>query len=103
MIVDENSRTLFPTTLETLIGENTLSWNINSHLLLHEARTRDNRELAFEWNPIIKDGVVDEVLVTVRDISELKELRQRNLTLDREYECYVAFSKLDRAHASQAN
>ncbi len=102
LLVDDNSRSIFPTTLETLLGENSLSWNLNSHLLIQEARTRDNRDLAFEWNPIIKDGVVDEILVTVRDVSELKELRQKNVALDREFECYVAFSKLSRTHAAQA-
>lgn len=101
LLIDDNSRSLFPSTLETLIGESDLTWNANSHLLIQEARTRDNRALAFDWYPIVKDGQVDEVLVTVRDVSELKNLRQKNFNLDREFECYIAFSKLDRDHAMQ--
>jgi HPt (histidine-containing phosphotransfer) domain-containing protein len=103
LIIDDPSKSTFPSTLEALIGEDSLSWNLNSHLLIHEARTRDNRDLAFEWNPIVKDGVVDEVLVTIRDVSELKDLRQKNLVLDREYEIFVAFSRLERSHAMQAH
>lgn len=94
--IDESARIMFPSTLQSLLGDSRLTWDMNSHLLLEEAKTSDNRNLVFDWHPILREDVVDEVLVIVRDVTEISKLRIQSKVREAEFEYYLAFSRMNR-------
>jgi PAS domain-containing protein len=67
------------TSLSSIIGENELNYFFNEHLLVNEvlytSRDGTNKILNLNWNAISSDdGVVDKVLVTANDITELRKI-----------------------------
>ena len=68
------------TTLDALIGEDAMNFQFNSHLLVTEytklfegGRTKI---LELDWNPVLdSDELIDKLMVTVRDVTELKALQ----------------------------
>ncbi|MFT7186342.1 MAG: HAMP domain-containing protein/HPt (histidine-containing phosphotransfer) domain-containing protein [Pseudohongiellaceae bacterium] len=67
------------TAINAIIGEEAMMWEFNSHLLVNEY-TIDiggaEKIISIEWDPIIFDDVIVKVMVTVRDITELKALER---------------------------
>ena len=67
------------TGLNALIGEDEMMFEFNQHcLILEYTKTfEDNRVKILElaWDPIISEGVIDKIMVTVRDVTELKALQ----------------------------
>lgn len=68
-------------TLDSLIGEDSLVFDVNSHLLVREYTKffehGRSRILELDWNPVLDaDDRIDKLMVTVRDITELKALQQ---------------------------
>ena len=67
-------------TLDAMIGEDAMNFEFNSHLLVTEytklfdgGRTKI---LELDWNPVVDgDGLIDKLMVTVRDVTELKALQ----------------------------
>jgi hypothetical protein len=67
-------------TLDSLIGEDAMNFQFNSHLLIHEYTKvyEDGRKkiLELDWNPVLdSDDLIDKLMVTVRDVTELKALQ----------------------------
>jgi two-component system chemotaxis sensor kinase CheA len=68
------------TTLDAMIGEDVMNFQFNSHLLVAEyTRLFDDgrsKILELDWNPVV-DGndLIDKLMVTVRDVTELKALQ----------------------------
>lgn len=91
---DRTSIDMSESVLRAVIGEDEINWAINSDHLLKEALTSDGRSIEFEWHPIVKEDTVSEILVIVRDITELKDLRQKTQFQEREI---VLLSELARA------
>ncbi len=65
--------------LESMIGEDEMMYDFNSHLLVNEAQlvteAGEKRILQIDWNPIISDdGVIEKILVIVQDVTELRLL-----------------------------
>ncbi|MBX9754301.1 MAG: HAMP domain-containing protein [Pseudomonadaceae bacterium] len=67
-------------TLDAMIGEDAMNFQFNSHLLVTEytklfdgGRTKI---LELDWNPVLdSDELIDKLMVTVRDVTELKALQ----------------------------
>lgn len=67
------------TGVDAIVGEDEMMFDFNSHCLMSEMviRMEDDREkiLELDWDPIIsEEGEVDKLMVTVRDVTELKAL-----------------------------
>ena len=67
------------TGVDAIVGEDEMMYDFNSHCLMTEMviRMEDDREkiLELDWDPIIsEEGEVDKLMVTVRDVTELKAL-----------------------------
>ena len=67
------------TALDALLGEDEMMWDFNSHLLITEyvVQFGEDREkiLELDWDPIVFDDVIVKVMVTIRDVTELKALQ----------------------------
>lgn len=67
------------TGVDAIVGEDEMMYDFNSHCLMTEMviKMEDGREkiLELDWDPIISEaGEVDKLMVTVRDVTELKAL-----------------------------
>lgn len=67
------------TAVEALLGSDEMMFDFNSHLLATEIiiTVKDDRTkiLELDWDPIILNGEIDKIMVTVRDVTALKELQ----------------------------
>jgi two-component system chemotaxis sensor kinase CheA len=67
------------TGVDAIVGEDEMMYDFNSHCLMTEMviKMNDGRDkiLELDWDPIISEaGEVDKLMVTVRDVTELKAL-----------------------------
>ena len=68
------------TAVDAIVGEDEMMYDFNSHCLLTEMTIRmkegSEKILEMDWDPIIgqDSGEVDKLMVTVRDVTELKAL-----------------------------
>lgn len=70
------------TTITACIGEDRMNFDLNAHLLpgsvtttTTTTTTSQHKNLEFTWSPITDDkGIVEKVLVCVRDVTTLKQL-----------------------------
>ncbi|SMF06625.1 Hpt domain-containing protein [Pseudobacteriovorax antillogorgiicola] len=69
------------TALSMALGEESLAFDINNHLLPDKLdfKNPEGRQLMMEldWNPLIKDDVVDRILVAIRDMTEKHEMQKQ--------------------------
>ncbi|MES2825217.1 MAG: two-component regulator propeller domain-containing protein [Pseudomonadota bacterium] len=73
--------------LDSMIGEDELNFGFNKHLLLREysAEFTGNRKyLSLDWDPIVDNNVVNKLMVSVRDVTQLKQLESDALSKKRE-------------------
>ena len=75
----------------SVIGEDEMNYEFNSHLLVTEFAIRVEggraKSLELSWSPIVNDaGVVEKLMVCVRDVTELKRLAAEASTQKRELE-----------------
>jgi two-component system chemotaxis sensor kinase CheA len=87
------------TGMDAIIGEDEMMWEFNSHLLIHEFSIELNGKekiLAVEWDPIIFNDVIDKVMVTVRDITELKALEREAAGKKRELDIISQVISVDQ-------
>ena len=80
-------------TVDTALGEDEMMWQFNAYLLPREynlcipsENTTNSKIIELEWDPIIADGVVDKIMVTVRDVTELRALENEAKQQKRELE-----------------
>lgn len=67
-------------TVDSLIGEDTMNFQFNSHLLVQEFTKHfdegRSKILELDWNPVTgADDNIEKLMVTVRDVTELKALQ----------------------------
>lgn len=78
------------TAVDAIVGEDEMMFDFNSHCLLKELviKMADGREkiLELEWDPIIGDGTIEKLMVTVRDVTELRALEREAEGQKRELE-----------------
>ncbi len=63
--------------LTAIIGEDEISYEFNSHLLLGEiSKGKEGNKviLQVEWVPIIKNGIVEKILVILQNVTEIRKL-----------------------------
>lgn len=67
------------TAVNALLGEDEIMFDFNAHILATEVTCYfdGGREkiLELDWDPIILNGIIDKIMVTVRDVTELKALQ----------------------------
>lgn len=66
--------------LDSMIGEDSLMYDLNAHLLIQEyTKYFDNGKskiVELDWNSVLnQDGTIDKIMVTARDVTELKALQ----------------------------
>jgi len=68
------------TALDALMGSDEMMFDFNSHLLVTEvSKTMEDgrvKILDFDWDPIVLDDEINKIMVTVRDVTELKALQK---------------------------
>lgn len=67
------------TAVDAIVGEDSMMYDFNSHLLVNELTLQfkdlPDKLIELDWDPIIdEDDVVSKLMVTVRDVTELKAL-----------------------------
>ncbi|RYZ58758.1 MAG: hypothetical protein EOP07_06070, partial [Proteobacteria bacterium] len=82
--IDRSNLDMAVSVLLTIIGEDSISWDINGEHLFTELETHDQKLLTFQWHPIVIDDRVEEMLIIVRDTTELRDLRLRTLYQEQE-------------------
>lgn len=63
--------------LATMIGENNINYELNNLLLITEYDVTINNKqkfLSLDWNPIIIDDIAHKMMVSVRDITQLRAM-----------------------------
>ncbi len=89
------------TAVEALLGSDEMMFDFNSHLLATEIiiSLDDDRTkiLELDWDPIILDGEIDKIMVTVRDVTALKELQAAAAEQARELEIIGHILAIDPA------
>ena len=68
------------TAVASIVGEDSMMYDFNSHLLASEIRIRlpeqDDKFLDLDWDPILDENdTVVKLMVTVRDVTELRALQ----------------------------
>lgn len=61
-----------------LLGADELMFEFNHHLLVGEYTINldgVNKILELDWDPIVHDGVIDKIMVTVRDVTAIKQIQ----------------------------
>ena len=87
--VGTNSLDQIKTAVDSIIGEDELMWEFNSHLLISEFKINlddTTKILHLDWDPIILDGEIEKIMVTVRDVTKLKELESEAIEQKKELE-----------------
>ncbi|MBF0359792.1 MAG: AAA family ATPase [Oligoflexia bacterium] len=66
--------------LSSCIGETTLNYSLNVHLLINEfSKTLSNGQtkiIELDWNPIVFNDNIEKIMVTLRDVTENRKLKQ---------------------------
>lgn len=97
--------------IAAIVGEDEMNFSFNSHLLVTEYESNfDDRmkNLSVDWNPIVVGDEVIKLMVTVRDITELKKMEAESKAQQRELDIisqllnvpakkYISFEKSAQA------
>src|SRR5690606_6862754 len=70
-----------------IIGEDQINFSFNEHLLVKEYEAvlgGNNKTLSLDWNPICENNVVIKLMVSVRDVTELKRMEKESSIQKRE-------------------
>lgn len=75
-----NATNQIDTALQAILGEDEMMFDFNKHCLVNEFTLvmKDGREkiLELDWDPLLlSDGTIEKVMVTVRDVTELRGLQ----------------------------
>lgn len=71
------------TAVSSLLGEDEMMFEFNSHLLIGEftiqlmsdANAVRSKILEVDWDPIIIDGVITKIMVSIRDVTEVRAMQ----------------------------
>jgi HPt (histidine-containing phosphotransfer) domain-containing protein len=89
--IDSEVKSQVRSVLENSLGETALNFELNSSLLPTELTYLfglDQRVLQFDWNPVVdKDGMIEKMLVSIKDVTTLKQLEAEAHERSRELVC----------------
>lgn len=79
------------TAVDAIVGEDSMMFEFNSHCLVNEMTVafEDGREkiLELDWDPIVsEDDIVERLMITVRDVTEIRALEEAARGQQRELE-----------------
>jgi two-component system chemotaxis sensor kinase CheA len=67
------------TAVSSLLGADEMMFDFNKHLLIQEyVIQQDGAEqqiIELDWDPIISDGIINKIMVTVRDVTKLRAMQ----------------------------
>ena len=76
-ILGEDEKNQVTTVLTSLIGSDEMMFSFNSHLLtplIEINLSGATKILELDWDPIVLNDIISKIMVTVRDVTELKAL-----------------------------
>ena len=78
--IGQDQRDQIETAVATLLGSDEMMFAFNQHLLATEFTiklTEDSEQkiLEIDWDPIINDGIIHKIMVTVRDVTRLRAMQ----------------------------
>ncbi|HEY6528399.1 MAG TPA: HAMP domain-containing protein [Cellvibrionaceae bacterium] len=76
--VGSNTQNQVKEAVSCLLGADEMMFEFNKHLLVTEyAITLEgsSKILELDWDPIVLDGSIDKIMVTVRDVTEIKKMQ----------------------------
>ena len=76
--LSDDERSIAINVVSNAIGENELNWDFNSYHMPQSAKIHDQPYL-FYWSPIIVQGIIQEIIISIRDASS-------TLALEKEYQ-----------------
>jgi signal transduction histidine kinase len=85
--IGDDLRSQISSALLTMIGEDQISFELNKSILPRECQWvvgTTKKTLEMDWAPILSEGVVDKILVTIRDVTELRKLQDESTSQKRE-------------------
>ncbi|HYX38743.1 MAG TPA: 7TM diverse intracellular signaling domain-containing protein [Oligoflexus sp.] len=77
------------TVLMSALGDSSLNFEVNQDLLIKElllTLPQGSKILELEWNPICAGDIVEKILVTLRDVTQIRELERQREDQQRELE-----------------
>jgi ligand-binding sensor domain-containing protein/HPt (histidine-containing phosphotransfer) domain-containing protein len=78
------------TAIGCIIGEDELMWEFNGHMLANQLVFKPDENtikyLQLDWDPIILDGTINKLMVTVRDVTEVRALEKQAQAQQKELE-----------------
>ena len=89
--VEEDIKNQVSNAIDMIMGEHSWNFEANSQLFVREITlatpSGKPKEIELEWNPIIDDdGMIERMLVTARDVTEINQLRARAAQKSQEME-----------------
>ncbi|NRA67729.1 MAG: HAMP domain-containing protein [Pseudobacteriovorax sp.] len=92
---------LAKTSLHACLGGDDIGFEINRHLLPEEVFTKDERILEVNWSSIVLDNKVENILVCLRDVTELRQLKSQLETqqTDMQYIMELLNAETDRTNS----
>lgn len=89
-LIDDDQKDQISTSLGYILGADEIAFDANAHILPRKLLLSSHgkeKHLDLDWTPIFNDqGVIDKILVTVRDVSELIKLEKTNKNQQKEIE-----------------
>ena len=71
----------------SIIGEDEMNYSFNAHLLPEEYEadfSTGSKFLALDWNPILEDDIIVKLMISVRDVTQLKQMESEAAAKKRE-------------------
>ncbi len=89
--------------LHAMLGETSLSFEFNQHSLIREFTRQDSegrrRSFELDWSPIVNSQqIVERILVTCKDVTELQDYRQKDQMRSQELEYIAELIGADAEH-----
>jgi HAMP domain-containing protein/signal transduction histidine kinase len=77
--ISTNTKDQVIASIDSMLGSDEMMFSFNSHLLVSEIDVSIKgveKILQLDWDPILNHGSIDKIMVTVRDVTELKALEK---------------------------
>ncbi len=85
--IGSNVRDEIKESMGVILGADEFNYELNHHLLISKINicfSNTEKYLELSWNPIVIDGVVEKLMVTVRDVTLLKQMEKDALVKQKE-------------------
>ena len=80
--IGSDQRNQIETAISSLLGSDAMMFSFNQHLLVNELKVAipsasgvQNKILELDWDPIISDDEIKKIMVTVRDVTDIRAMQ----------------------------